>query len=77
MEEIHIGSIIKRVMNEQGRKTTWLAEKICRHRSSVHEVYNKKDLDTFLLMSISEALGVNFFKYYSDYFEVKCTKRDV
>lgn len=59
--EIHIGRMITMVLEEQGRKHTWLAKQINTDPSNIAKILKKKHIDTALLLSISEALEHDFF----------------
>ena len=62
--EIHIGKLIRQTMKAQGRKNTWLAERINCDASNVSKIYNRTSIDCELLKHISKALEVNFFELY-------------
>ena len=58
---MHIGQLIKQQMEEQQRTVTWLARKLSYSRTNVYKIYDKKSIDTDLLMRISAALRYDFF----------------
>lgn len=62
---IHIGSEIRRVMEEQGRSPSWLAKRINCERSNIYSIYKRESIDCKLLAKIGDTLGVNFFEYFS------------
>jgi len=63
--EIHIGREIKRKMDEDGRKTKWLAEKINCDRTNIDRIYQHKHIDPELLMQICIHLEIDLFSLYS------------
>ncbi|MBQ7870415.1 MAG: helix-turn-helix transcriptional regulator [Prevotella sp.] len=63
---VNIGQCIKDELERQERSVSWLARKLNCHRSVVYRIFNKNSIDTNLLKSISEILGYDFFKEYSD-----------
>jgi hypothetical protein len=65
-KEIHIGKLIKKKMEEDGRKMAWLAEKMCRTRNWVYQIHKQKHIHPSLLIEISIFLNTNLF---SPYFE--------
>lgn len=66
--EIEIGSMIREELRSQGKTNRWLAEAIHVNMRTVNKIFNKKDIDTRQLMLISKALGVDFFRFYSEAF---------
>ena len=64
-EKIHIGKLIKKKMEEDGRKASWLAEKLHCETSNIYKIYEKPTINTELLLHIAQALQTNFFEYYS------------
>lgn len=63
---IHIGKIIEAELRRQERSPAWLARKINCERTNIYYIFNQSSINTQMLVSISKALKVNFFKYYSD-----------
>lgn len=63
---VHIGELIKEELERQERTPVWLAKKINCARPNIYYIFRQSSINTELLMLISEALGVDFFKYYSD-----------
>lgn len=70
MKEIHIGSIIRRKLEESPLTIAQFAEQINRTRPTVYDIFNRKSIDTDLLIRISEVLKYNFLK------EVYLEKKD-
>ena len=64
--DFEIGSMIRDELRRQGKTNRWLADAIHVNTRTVNKIFNKKDIDTRQLMMISRALGVDFFKFYSE-----------
>ncbi|MDE7411298.1 MAG: XRE family transcriptional regulator [Paramuribaculum sp.] len=67
---VHIGQIIKQEMERQERAPAWLARKIHCQRPNIYYIYSQPSINTDLLILISKALGVDFFKVISDSIDV-------
>lgn len=67
--EIKIGHLIRETMRNKGLTNRWLAEAIHVDPRTVNKIFNKEIIDTRQLMLISKALGVDFFKFYSEVLE--------
>lgn len=63
---VHIGRIIETELRRQERTVTWLSRKIHCDRRNIYDIFHRDNIDTNLLMRISYALGVDFFKIFSD-----------
>ncbi|MDR2835062.1 MAG: hypothetical protein LBV69_02505 [Bacteroidales bacterium] len=63
--EIHIGSLIKKTLKEQGRTITWLARQVNCKPQNIHRIFKCQYINTALLMTISEKLNHDFFADYS------------
>lgn len=63
---IHIGQAIKNKVEEQGKTTVWLAQELGCHRTNLYKIYEKRTIDTGILLHISEILGFVFFQLYSE-----------
>lgn len=63
---IHIGSIIRDELRRQGKTNAWFAKEINVNTRTVNKIFLKGVIDTHQLLLISQALGVDFFKYYSE-----------
>ena len=50
--EIHIGHLIQQKLQEQGRSITWLAKQLNYSRANMYQIFNKKWIDTDLLLKI-------------------------
>jgi hypothetical protein len=65
MEEIHIGQQIKLVLENKGISVTEFAKRIIKSRENIYSIFNRKSIDTALLIKISEVLEFDFFSLYS------------
>ncbi len=61
---IHIGQEIKAVLDQQGRKISWFADKLYCDRTNVYDIFKRSSIDTELLLRISLTLNFNFFSLY-------------
>lgn len=62
MKNVHIGSIIRAKLEESSLSIAEFAERINRTRPTVYDIFNRKSIDTDLLIKISEVLGYNFLQ---------------
>lgn len=60
-----IGELIKHKLHEKGKSSVWLANQIPYSRANIYKIYNKKSIDTSILMRISMALEYDFFQHFS------------
>ena len=74
-EKIHIGKLIKEKMKEEGRKSTWLANKISCDKSNITRIFQRQNIDTELLANISICLETDFFIHYSAYLNEKLERK--
>ena len=64
---IHIGKIIHDKIKHKEISITEFADKINTTRRNAYKIFNKPNIDTELLIKISEVVGENFFfNYISD-----------
>ncbi|MBO7231451.1 MAG: XRE family transcriptional regulator [Bacteroidaceae bacterium] len=63
---IHIGSIIKKEFDKEGRSASWFAKQLCCDRTNIYSIFKRESIDTLLLVKISAILKHDFFKYYSE-----------
>ena len=63
---MHIGRLIKAEVEAQGKTTSWLARELAYCRTNVYKIYDKKSIDTDLLLRISSLLKHDFFAGYSE-----------
>jgi transcriptional regulator with XRE-family HTH domain len=69
--ELHIGSEIKRILDERGLPVTEFARRINKSRENAYSIFTRKSIDTDLLMKISEVLDHDFFVHYSPSYKFK------
>ena len=62
---IHIGQLIKHELELQERTPSWLARKINCERPNVYNIFERKSIDTDLLLLLSKALNKDFFEILS------------
>ncbi len=73
---IHIGEIIKNLVKSKGISVTEFADKINYSRRNVYEIFDKKTIDTGLLIKIGSVLGKNLFLLYVSDMEIAEHKAD-
>lgn len=61
---IHIGEKIKNRIEETGISKSEFARRINKARQNIEIIFNKKSIDTQLLLEISKALDYDFFQHY-------------
>ena len=62
--EIHIGNLIKKIVEEKGINKSEFARRINTTSQNVYGIFKRKSIDAELLKKISGVLGYNFFQYY-------------
>ena len=62
---VQIGSVIKKVMEEKRVSSSELASRLGVHPGSVSRIFNYRHMHSSLLQKLSQALGHDFFKYFS------------
>lgn len=70
-KDIHIGEIIRQILNKQERSGAWLARKLYTDASNMSKLLRKKHLDSGLLLRISLILEENLFHYYTEAYNKK------
>ena len=73
--KIHIGEIISKKLEEEKRPVVWLAEKVHCDDSNLGKILQKDNMNTDLLLDISEALDTNFTRYIADNFDERRKQR--
>jgi len=68
---IQIGSIIKKVMEDKRVSPSELASRLGVHPGSISRLFNYKHMHSSLLQKISQALGHDFFKYFTQDIKVE------
>lgn len=69
--EIHIGSLIRRRLDEKGHSVVWLARQLACSRTNVYKIFEKPHIDTDMLARISTVLDYDFFILLSKSFRNK------
>lgn len=62
---IHIGHLIRSELRRQGHTNEWLAKRIHVHPRTIQKIFLKSTIDTQQLFLISQALGIDFFQFFS------------
>jgi len=62
---VQIGSIIKKVMEEKNVSPSELSSRLGVHPGSISRIFNYRHMHSSLLQKLSQALGHDFFKYFS------------
>src|SRR3954468_3497535 len=62
--DIQIGPRVQEVFESRNMKLSDLADQLGTVRQNVYRIFKKQDLDTGLLIKVSEVLNHNFFHYY-------------
>lgn len=65
--DVHIGRVIKIEMDRQGRKASWLATQLHCDRTNVYKIYERKSIDSLMLVRIGAILSVNFWEAYLEW----------
>ena len=73
---VQIGSIIKVVMEEKKVNASDLASRLGVHPGSISRIFTYKHMHSSLLQKISQALGHDFFKYFSQDIRVERPESD-
>ena len=61
-----IGTLIREELRVQRKTAVWLADELGCNRSNIYKIFNRRSIDSELLLRISNALGRNFFQPYLD-----------
>ena len=61
MSNIHIGDIIKQRVMESPMTIKEFADRISCERTTVYDIFERKSIDSELLLKISEALNFDFY----------------
>ena len=70
-----IGNVIKKVMEDKRISSSELASRLGVHPGSISRLFNYKHMHSSLLQKLSQALGHDFFKYFSQ--EIKIEKSEM
>ena len=63
---IHIGSLIKEIVEKKGINKSEFARRINTTSQNVYGIFKRKSIDTYTLKQISEILEHDFFQYFRD-----------
>jgi len=74
-EAIHIGKLIQQKMEDDGRKVSWLAQKIGCNRNNIYQIYQRQSIDTKTLIKICISLEINLFSNYFEYINEQILKK--
>lgn len=61
---LHIGSEIRKVMQERGITPDWLAQQISTSRRNLYDILNREEISTKQLADFSKALDFDFFSLF-------------
>ena len=62
---MHIGRLIKQQLEAQDKTVSWLARELAYCRTNIYKIFDKKSIDTDLLLRICILLQYDFFSAYS------------
>lgn len=71
--EMHIGKLIKERLQETGMKKSEFARRINKTSQNIYDIFERKSIDTGLLMTISEILRYDFFEPLSNHLDIENT----
>lgn len=63
---MHVGELIKKIVRRRGMTVVSFAERLSCSRANVYKIFDKKSIDTDMLMRISAILHYDFFAAISD-----------
>jgi len=66
--EFHVGKLIRKRVEEDGRKVGWLARKIHCKQRNIYNIFDRSSIDTEQLLKISLVLKMDFFMYLSEFY---------
>ena len=64
MQDIHLGSLVKRKMKERNISISEFAKAIHCDRTNVYSIFKRKSMDIQQIVQISNALNYDFLQYY-------------
>src|SRR5947207_244468 len=62
---VQIGTVIKKVMEDKNVSSAELASRLGVHPGSISRIFTYRHMHSSLLQKLSQALGHDFFKYFS------------
>ena len=63
---IHIGSVIRKVIDDKRTRVGDVAAQVKMHKGSISRLLQRSDMSTAMLRKFCAALDYDFFKHYSD-----------
>jgi transcriptional regulator with XRE-family HTH domain len=66
MNDIHIGSLIRKKMNEKELRAIDFAKALHCNRSNIYSIFERKNVDLELLTMISKVLDYDFLALYHE-----------
>lgn len=68
---MHIGNQIKMKMKEKRKSVVWLANELGYSRINIYKIFDKRSIDSNILLRISTILDFDFFSLYTEELEQK------
>lgn len=68
---MHIGNQIKIKMKEKKKSVVWLANELGYSRINIYKIFEKRSIDSNILLRISTILDFDFFSLYTEELEQK------
>ena len=73
---VQIGNVIKKVMEDKHVSPSELASRLGVHPGSISRIFNYKHMHSSLVQKISQVLGHDFFKYFTQDIKVERAASD-
>jgi len=73
---VQIGTVIKKVMEDKKVSSTELASRMGVHPGSISRIFNYRHMHSSLLQKLSQALGHDFFKYFTQDMHIERPEAD-
>jgi hypothetical protein len=70
-KEIHLGNIIKKRLEYDGRSVRWFAEQMNSDRSNMYKLLSRSHLSTDFIIRASKIIEHDFFKDVSDLLQLE------
>lgn len=71
MEDLHIGTEIRKRAKKKGVRTETMAKLLNVSTPNVYKIFERKSMDTNLLARVCEVLDFNFFTFYAKRFRTE------
>lgn len=68
---MHIGNQIKMKMKEKKKSVVWLANELGYSRINIYKIFDKRSIDSNILLRISTILDFDFLSLYTEELEQK------